>query len=112
MYSAFGFTVNWANDMRAPAPSRKSRGSVYQPPNAFQPIGAANAGTDASTMAPPRTACASRRGTAKRGAPEAKDLVMVDTSLSCGTRGQAIWPRARNAVTLAPRPGAAPRDPA
>src|SRR5215471_2246936 len=81
MYSALGFTENCANPMRAPAPSMKSRGLVYQPPNALQPIGAASAGAAASTMAPPMSSDATKRGIAMRGIPKPEDFIMVGTSL-------------------------------
>src|SRR5262245_23528831 len=107
MYSAFGFTVNWATPTRAPAPSMTSLGSVYQPPHAFHPIGAASAGTAASTMAPPRIACASRRGNAKRGMPECEDFVMVYLPVVRHARpgDPALAPAATDLVRLAPTPG-------
>src|SRR5215510_2448407 len=42
-YSAFGIAVMLPNPMRAPAPRNRSLLSVYQPPVAWKPTGAAEA---------------------------------------------------------------------
>src|SRR5437879_13675858 len=51
MYSPFGLNVIVPNEIRAPAPAWKSRGFVYQPAQASEPIGEERAETDPRRMA-------------------------------------------------------------
>ena len=81
MYSAFGLNVIVPNDIRAPAPAWNSRGFVYQPAKAFQPIGEAKAGAEARTSAPPTITLAITRARAARGVMKLLGFIMVVPSM-------------------------------